>query len=125
MTKLMTATAAAMLCLAIGSCSKDDSPAKAKETAPAATGTSSVAATPDTRQHAPAGFVPGSHEDWCGEHQVPESQCTRCSPELVAAFKATGDWCEDDGLPESQCRKCNPDLEIVRPPPSAPAEPRE
>jgi hypothetical protein len=47
---------------------------------------------------------------------VPESQCTQCNPELIAAFKATGDWCEEHGLPESHCLKCNPDLKIVRPP---------
>jgi hypothetical protein len=68
--------------------------------------------------HAPAGVVPGSYEDWCGEHQVPESVCTRCDPALAAAFKATNDWCAEHGLPESQCLKCNPDLKIVRPPKS-------
>lgn len=68
--------------------------------------------------HAAAGVVPGSHEDWCGEHAVPESQCSRCNPSLVAAFKATGDWCEEHGLPESQCLTCNPELVIVRPPPA-------
>ena len=67
-------------------------------------------------EHAAAGVTPGSHEDWCGEHAVPESQCTRCNPDLTAAFKATGDWCEEHGLPESQCTRCNPDLTIVRPP---------
>lgn len=66
--------------------------------------------------HASAGVQPGSHEDWCGEHQVPESQCTRCNASLIAAFKATGDWCEEHGLPESQCLACNPDLKIERPP---------
>jgi hypothetical protein len=66
--------------------------------------------------HAPADVVPGSHEDWCAEHAVPESQCTRCNPDLIAAFKATGDWCEEHGVPDSQCLKCNPDLAIVRPP---------
>ena len=66
--------------------------------------------------HAAKDVVPGSHEDWCEEHQVPESQCTRCNSELIAAFKATNDWCEEHGLPESQCLKCNPDLKIVRPP---------
>jgi len=63
-----------------------------------------------------ANVKPGSHEDWCDEHAVPESQCTRCNPALVPAFKATGDWCEEHGVPESQCTKCNPDLELVRPP---------
>jgi hypothetical protein len=65
--------------------------------------------------HAQAGAVPGSYEDWCGEHHVPESLCTRCHPALIAAFKATGDWCAEHGLPESQCLACNPDLKIVRP----------
>lgn len=67
-------------------------------------------------QHAAADIKPGSHEDWCGEHAVPESQCTRCDPALVPAFKATGDWCEEHALPESQCLQCNPDLKIERPP---------
>jgi hypothetical protein len=66
--------------------------------------------------HATAGVKPGSHEDWCGEHAVPESQCTKCHPELAAAFKATNDWCAEHGLPESHCLKCHPDLKIVRPP---------
>ena len=70
-------------------------------------------------EHAPADVKPGSHEDWCGEHEVPESLCTRCNPALVAAFKATGDWCEEHGLPESQCKLCNPGLKIERPPPGA------
>jgi len=66
--------------------------------------------------HAQKGFVPGSYEDWCGEHGVPESMCTRCNSTLIAAFKATGDWCAEHGLPESQCLACNPDLKIERPP---------
>ena len=33
-------------------------------------------------EHAPATVTPGSHEDWCGEHEVPESLCTRCNPDL-------------------------------------------
>jgi hypothetical protein len=73
--------------------------------------------TPATTQsHGDPNAVPGSHEDWCGEHAVPESKCTRCTPALAAAFKATGDWCAEHGLPESQCLKCNPELKIVRPP---------
>lgn len=68
--------------------------------------------------HAPAGATPGSHEDWCAEHNVAESACTRCDPSLIAAFKATNDWCPEHGLPESQCLQCNPNLKIVRPPKS-------
>lgn len=67
-------------------------------------------------QHAPAGYVPGSHDDWCPGHDVPESQCTRCNPDLIPAFQALGDWCSEHGLPSSQCKTCNPDLVIERPP---------
>ena len=72
---------------------------------------------------AAAGVKPGSHEDWCGEHEVPESLCTRCNPSLIAAFKASGDWCAEHELPESQCKICNPELKIVRPPPAGEAKP--
>lgn len=66
--------------------------------------------------HAPADVKPGSYEDWCGEHQVPESQCTRCNAKLIPAFKAANDWCAEHDMPESQCKKCNPDIKIERPP---------
>ena len=66
--------------------------------------------------HAGEGVKAGSHEDWCGEHAMPESKCTRCNSKLIPAFKATKDWCEEHALPESQCTKCNPDIKIVRPP---------
>ena len=74
--------------------------------------------TPKTKPAAEAAatVVPGSHEDWCVEHAVAESQCTQCNKALIAAFKATGDWCDEHGLPESQCKKCNPDIVIKRPP---------
>lgn len=74
------------------------------------------AATPSLDAHGAVSAVPGSHEDWCGEHAVPESQCSRCDASLVPAFKATGDWCAECGLPESQCLTCNPELHIERPP---------
>lgn len=94
-------------------CSKDKDSAKP---APAPTAAPTAAKAEGEAKHAPQGVKPGSHEDWCAEHAVPESQCTRCNPDLIAAFKATGDWCIEHGLPESQCLKCNPDLKIVRPP---------
>lgn len=65
--------------------------------------------------HAPKDAKPGSYEDWCVEHRVAESQCTRCDKALIPVFKATGDWCQKHGLPNSQCLKCNPKLKIVRP----------
>ncbi|HZM00311.1 MAG TPA: hypothetical protein VFD43_08675 [Planctomycetota bacterium] len=67
-------------------------------------------------RHAAANVAPGSYEDWCGEHEVAESRCTRCDASLVAAFKATGDWCAEHGLPESQCVACDPGRKAVRPP---------
>lgn len=81
----------------------------------AACGTS-PSVSPPPAQHGAADAAPGSYEDWCSEHQVPESLDTQCNPSLAAAFKATGDWCDEHGLPESQCRKCNPELKIERPP---------
>jgi hypothetical protein len=84
----------------------------------AAPGLGAESSSAESATHAPAHAAPGSHEDWCGEHQVPESLCTQCNPKLAAAFKATGDWCPEHGLPESQCRLCNPNLKITRPPQS-------
>lgn len=46
--------------------------------------------------------------DWCGEHGVPESACTKCSADLIPPFKAKGDWCDKHGLPKSQCAACDP-----------------
>ena len=94
------------ICLTFAGCSKDKSPTE---------GAQPGTATEQQAAHAPANVAPGSHEDWCQEHAVPESQCTLCNPSLSAAFKATGDWCEEHGLPESHCKKCNPNLQIVRP----------
>lgn len=60
--------------------------------------------------HAPSG---NSHSaaDWCAEHGVPESVCTRCNPELIAGFQERNDWCAEHGLPESQCILCNSEVE--------------
>lgn len=67
-------------------------------------------------QHGQSGAVPGSYQDWCMEHAVPESKCTRCDTSLVAAFKATKDWCAEHGLPESHCVQCDPSRKMTRPP---------
>ena len=45
---------------------------------------------------------------WCDEHGVPESHCTRCDPSLIPKYKQAGDWCAGHDLPESQCFICNP-----------------
>ncbi len=49
--------------------------------------------------------------DWCPEHGVPESICTRCNTSLVPTFQAKHDWCKEHSLPESQCFACHPELE--------------
>lgn len=49
--------------------------------------------------------------DWCPEHGVPESVCTRCNSGLVDSFKKNNDWCTEHDLPDSQCFTCHPELE--------------
>lgn len=67
--------------------------------------------------------------EWCLEHDVPESECTRCNPALIAKFKAAHDWCAGHGLPESHCLLCNPELAAkfaaLRPAEPAQAAPQE
>ena len=116
MTRPLTIMIVVSLFATLAACSKDDS----AEKNPAGEQASKAGA-----EHAAADVEPGSHADWCGEHAVPESQCTRCNPELAAAFKATNDWCDEHGVPESQCLACNPELKIVRPPPSDPGRAEE
>ena len=48
--------------------------------------------------------------DWCVEHGVPESICTRCNATLIEGFKKKGDWCKEHDLPESQCFVSHPEL---------------
>lgn len=43
-------------------------------------------------------------------HKVPADVCTRHHPELVARFKRASDWCQPHDVPESQCLECHPDL---------------
>ena len=60
-------------------------------------------APPTVSQQAPA-----DPSDWCAGHDLPESKCTVCNPELTEGFKAAGDWCAEHGYPESACPTCNP-----------------
>lgn len=48
-------------------------------------------------------------KDWCPEHGLPESKCTICHPEILLTGVA-GDWCREHGLPESSCTLCHPDI---------------
>jgi len=63
----------AVLLALVAGCSKEG----AKTDAPAAS----------AAQHAAAHVVPGSHDDWCGEPKVPESQGPRFNGSLGRAFK--------------------------------------
>jgi hypothetical protein len=65
------------------------------------------AATPATQPLIPVAQV----ADWCPEHGVPESVCTRCNESLIAGFQAKNDWCKEHKRPESQCFICHPDLQ--------------
>ncbi|QOJ01133.1 MAG: hypothetical protein HRU70_11785 [Phycisphaeraceae bacterium] len=65
-----------------------------------------AAKTAQTTTPTPAAAEP----DWCAEHGVPESICTRCNSKLIAEFKQKGDWCKEHNLPESQCVACHPEL---------------
>jgi hypothetical protein len=48
---------------------------------------------------------------WCGEHGVPEAECSMCNSKVAAAFKAKGDWCDEHDRAKSQCFKCDPKLQ--------------
>lgn len=47
-------------------------------------------------------------EDWCAEHNVPDSRCIACHPEL--AGESAADWCKEHGVPESRCTVCHPEI---------------
>jgi hypothetical protein len=40
------------------------------------------------------------------EHAMPKALCIQCNPKLIDGFKAEKDWCGGHNLPESQCKKC-------------------
>jgi hypothetical protein len=75
----------------------------------------------DTGGGKPSSGAAGSKDDgqaghnvdgwWCGEHGVPEEECSRCSAKAAAKFKAAGDWCDKHGWADSQCFECHPELE--------------
>lgn len=47
---------------------------------------------------------------WCGEHGVPEAQCSQCSSKVAADFQKKGDWCAEHDRAKSQCFICDPSL---------------
>ncbi len=48
-----------------------------------------------------------AESNWCGEHNVPESQCIECNPDLLPKVKAFG-WCQLHGVHE--CPLCHPEV---------------
>jgi thiol-disulfide isomerase/thioredoxin len=44
------------------------------------------------------------------EHKVPRQVCVKHHPELVPKFKAVNDWCGPHDVAESQCLQCHPEL---------------
>lgn len=93
------------------------------ETKSAATPPPSV--SPSTTPSSVAPLVPVKKAaDWCREHGVPESQCTRCNKDLIPEFQKKNDWCASHGLPESQCLQCDPSraeaLKALQPAESSP-----
>ena len=40
------------------------------------------------------------------EHGLTATLCTRCHPNLVAVFQASGDWCAEHQFPQSLCPVC-------------------
>ena len=67
-------------------------------------------------EHGQSTQVEVDMSDWCAEHAVPESVCTKCHPQLIDGFKAKGDWCAEHDLPESHCRLCNPGIKFPQEP---------
>ncbi|MBI3725045.1 efflux RND transporter periplasmic adaptor subunit [bacterium] len=50
-------------------------------------------------------------KDWCREHGVPESKCTVCHPEILTKGQAA-DFCREHGVPESCCTLCHPEIVV-------------
>ena len=46
-------------------------------------------------------------KNWCGEHNVPESECVECNPDLLPKAKSFG-WCNVHGVHE--CPLCHPEV---------------
>ena len=53
------------------------------------------------------GHAEEAKDDWCSEHNVPESICVECKPELLPRAPAHG-WCEQHGVQD--CPWCHPDV---------------
>lgn len=79
--------------------------AACKESAPADTATHGATPTATT-----TGAATAAPADAKCEHGVDKAICARCNPGLKAAFVAKNDWCAEHERPESQCAICHPKL---------------
>lgn len=61
-------------------------------------------------------------DDWCAEHNVPESACIECDDALLPKAKPRG-WCKEHGIPE--CAQCHPELAQLAKLPQPPADERD
>lgn len=93
--------AVCLLMLSVSGCDSEKKLSEPPAVQSAQPATSPQSATSDEKQELSEG-------DWCSEHAVPESKCTKCNPKLVAEYKKSGDWCAAHGFPESVCPICNP-----------------
>jgi membrane fusion protein, heavy metal efflux system len=57
-------------------------------------------------------------DDWCNEHNVPESQCIECNAKLLPPEKDYG-WCKEHGI--AQCPLHHPDVAQSKSPPTVTA----
>ncbi|MCE9565869.1 MAG: RND transporter [Planctomycetes bacterium] len=104
--RVVLAPALLVLAMAIAGCDKGESNDKTGQAKPDTQRKMVEQPKPVTQPIIPVTQI----ADWCPEHGVPESICTRCNASLVAGFKAKGDWCDEHGLPDSQCFKHHPEL---------------
>lgn len=105
--RYLTTVVASVGLLALGLAAGCDNDASTTETAPAQQPTASS----EQPKPAPKPLIqPTQIADWCPEHGVPESVCTRCNDSLTAGFKEKGDWCKEHNLPDSQCFVHHPEL---------------
>ena len=57
------------------------------------------------------GGIGAEKDDWCKEHDVPESICVKCHPGLLPLARSYK-WCKEHGVPE--CPHCHPDLAQIQ-----------
>ncbi len=57
-----------------------------------------------------SGHTDDEQSDWCSEHNVPESQCVECNPDLLPKPKCLG-WCKLHGVHD--CPFCYPQVAQV------------